>query len=151
MRAPTMTMAALALALAGWLSLPASAAAAGDDATRLAPNELVHKECGACHIAYLPKFLPAPAWTRLFDTIDNHYGEDATMTPAIMAVVRKYYLDNAAGFYWTSPATKEIPRITAQAWWKLAMGKLDVSNPRIRSKANCGACHTHADWYMGVR
>ncbi|MEI6557443.1 MAG: cytochrome C [Rhodospirillaceae bacterium] len=138
---------ALALAVAPWPAGPARAAGA---ATQPA-NEVVHKECGACHIAYLPRFLPATAWTKLFDSLDNHYGEDASMPPEVSAVVRHYYLDHAAGLYWTSPSTKDIPRITAQAWWKRAMGKLDVSTPRIRSRANCGACHTHADWYMGVR
>ena len=149
MRVPT-TMAAIALALAGCLTLSGAALAAEANDAKLPPNELVHKECGACHIAYLPKFLPPTAWTRLFDSIDNHYGEDASMAPEVAKVVRKYYMDNAAGLYWTSPSTKEIPRITAQAWWKRAMGNVKIT-PRIRSKANCGACHTHADWYMGVR
>ncbi len=149
MRALTTTTIA-ALALAGCIALPQAANAAGTDSTKLPPNELVLKECGACHIAYLPRFLPESAWTRLFATLDNHYGEDATMPADITAVVRRFYMDNAGGFYWTSPSTKEIPRITAQAWWKRAMGKVEIT-PRIRSKANCGACHTHAEWYMGVR
>jgi len=140
--------AAVALALACALA-PVPSARADDKAP--SPAAVVHRECGACHIAYLPKFLAAPAWTKLFDTLDNHFGESAVMAPDVTAVVRRYYLDHSAGLFWISPSTQEIPRITAQTWWKKAMGKLDVSNPRIRSKANCGACHTHADWYMGVR
>ena len=148
MKSTIRAVAVLALAAIGGLS---TTAVADEPSPPSSIQALVHKECGSCHIAYLPKFMPKPAWTALFDTLGSHFGENAQLYPDVAAEVRRYYLDNAAGLYWTSPSTQEMPRITAQAWWKRGMGKLDVSNPRIRSRANCGGCHTHADWYMAVR
>ena len=150
MTKPTSLIAGAALVLAALGC--ATPTVASESALASPPiRTLVQKECGACHIAYLPKYLPESAWTTLFNGLDNHFGENARMAPEATAAVRRYYIDNAAGLYWTSPSTSEIPRITAQAWWKRGMGKLDVASPRIRSRANCGACHTHAEWYMAVR
>ena len=141
---------AAAAVLAGLLAASTSASAAESGKARTVPG-LVLAECGACHIAYLPRFLPGNAWQTLFDNLDNHFGENAHLPADELAVIRRYYADRAAWGSWTPAAGQTLPRITALPWWKRAMGKLDVSKPRIRSRANCGACHTHADWYMGVR
>lgn len=117
----------------------------------VSPVALVHKECGACHLAFLPKFLPSDAWAGVIDHLDNHFGENAQLPPDATAIIRKYYVDRGSWGSWTPSAGHPLPRITDQVWWRKAMGNLDVSKSRIRSRANCGACHTHADWYMAVR
>jgi len=38
------------------------------------------KECGACHIAYHPSLLPAASWEKVMASLDNHFGEDASLS-----------------------------------------------------------------------
>ena len=137
---------AITLILAGLLASAGGARAESDN-----PAALVQRACGSCHLAYLPRFLPAPAWETLMDNLDNHFGENAHLSPQDALVIRRYYTDHAGWGTWSPTEGQPLPRITTQPWWKRAMGGLDFKVPKIKSRANCGACHTHADWYMGVR
>jgi cytochrome c551/c552 len=147
MRCLTIVAAAL---LGSVLTAPA---AAFEPASPESAATLVHRECGACHLPFLPSFLPASAWRMILARLDNHYGEVATLPPEATARILKYYVDHS-GWSWTTPvpaAGQTLPRITTQPWWKKAMGDLDFRKPRIKSRANCGACHSRAEWYMAVR
>ena len=46
-------------------------------------NEAAKKECGACHMAYQPQFLPANSWRRILADLGNHFGEDASLDDAV--------------------------------------------------------------------
>src|SRR5512145_3377199 len=37
------------------------------------------EECGACHIAYPPRFLPAESWREIMIGLDDHFGSDASL------------------------------------------------------------------------
>jgi hypothetical protein len=142
-RAPS---AAVTITLAGVLAFAAPAGAGQPQSTA----SLVLKECGACHIAYQPWLLPAPAWGVLMDHLDTHFGEQAVLPPGTAAIIREFYTSRGGHGEWAPTDSQPLPRITQQPWWKRAMGGLDFKKPRIKSKANCGACHSNAAYYLGV-
>lgn len=120
------------------------------------------KECGACHMAFPPQFLPQRSWQELLAHLDNHFGDNATLDPAVQADILAYLTDNAAD----APATKNGKRflrgikpdatplrITQLAWWRGAHEEVDVSNlkaTKVKTAANCVGCHkTATKGYFG--
>ncbi len=123
-------------------------------------NPTVDKECGACHMAFQPEFLPARSWKKLMEPkeLTNHFGEIATLPEASRVQIEAYLLAHAAG---VAPGKEsgrvaasipegEIPlRITETGRWlqKHRPGEVnpaDFQSPRVKSKANCQACHKGA-------
>ena len=118
-------------------------------------DPLTAKECGDCHMAFQPGFLPARSWKKIMETLPDHFGEDASLPPEKVEHIRKYLMDNAAdvrgprkmlrgvGRDWTPLRISELPywvrehREEVPEWkWK---------DPKVGSKANCKACHRQAD------
>jgi len=125
-------------------------------------NETVRKECGACHMVFQPQFLPQRSWRRVMDTLSDHFGEDASLPEATRKEISDYLLGNAADVSQTregllfaaSIANGETPiRITeVPRWVRAHWGEVPErfwTDPRVRSKANCTACHRGAasGWY----
>lgn len=107
-------------------------------------------ECGSCHMAYPPGLLPASAWKRQMDTLKNHYGSNATLTPEDEKIIRTYLTGAAADGKYATPSQGnkvEAPRITSSGWF---IHKHDEISPAvwkrksIGSAANCQACHAGA-------
>lgn len=152
-----MRAALLVLALGG-LATPAFA---GDD--RVAPinDPLVLKECGACHMAFQPAFLPARSWNRMMDQLVDHFGEDAALSADRTKAIRDFYEANAGDVVtwgrarkymrWVAPGgtpqkitenpdfLRKHERISERVW----------QDPKVVTKSNCPACHRGADqgWY----
>lgn len=121
-------------------------------------NENVRKECGACHMAFQPPFLPKRSWEALMKDLGNHFGEDATLTDAAVAQdITAYLVENAGDAggrpnNWVRriPADQTPLRITETPGWVRAHSE-EVSAAawkKAGSKANCTACHRAAG--MGV-
>ena len=55
----------------GWLESGADVRAVG--------NETYQGECGGCHFAYQPGLLPGEDWERIMTSLDEHYGDDASL------------------------------------------------------------------------
>jgi diheme cytochrome c len=117
----------------------------------------VKKECGACHMPYPPQFLPQRSWQKIMDTLGQHFGEDASLAEEQRKPILGYLLANAADVVKLNAARKfaaGIPpsvtplRITETPRW---IGKHrevragSWTDPKVKSKANCIACHTGAD------
>ncbi len=114
-------------------------------------------ECSACHMVYPAQMLPARSWTKLMETLGDHFGEDASLAPDVQADIVAYLKANAAD----APASgkmirilkgvapEDVPlRITGLPWWKRRHGEIDPTRylkPKIKSPANCIACHRSAD------
>lgn len=127
-------------------------------ASRLAaPTHAVFEaECGACHLAYPPGLLPATSWTRIMAGLEQHFGESATLAPAVVADIRAYLVAHAAdvqGMEWrrgedADRAVQGAPlRITETAWFAHEHDEITATiwrRPAIGSLANCGACHRDA-------
>lgn len=120
------------------------------------PNERYRTECGSCHFAYLPGLLPAASWGQVMDTLDKHFGDDATLEPAVKDELLAYLQTNAAdrgakgkSRFTAPPAGKEPPRITQTAYFKRKHDEVPTAqvkdNPKVGSFSKCEACHPGAD------
>ncbi|MCW9035409.1 MAG: diheme cytochrome c [Alphaproteobacteria bacterium] len=113
-------------------------------------------ECGACHMVFHPQMLPAKSWDKIMDGLANHFGEDASLDEKNVMQLKKYHMENAADSkwwggkfmrglskssaplritetpYWVREHNEEVP---ARAW----------KDPKVKSKANCVACHSRAN------
>lgn len=121
-------------------------------------NPLVDEECSACHMLFHPSLLPAKDWDVVTATLENHYGEDASLGQGATTEIRNWLMANAAETADTRPAhVFTLPRntaglpgaITDTPYWKHRHEELledaNLFNRKsIRSKSNCIACHKDA-------
>jgi hypothetical protein len=131
------------------LSATLAAGAAFADSRNLLPRSALPsyaEECGACHLAYPPGFLPAQSWMRIVGGLEKHYGVDASLDARSAATIR-LWLEANAGTYKRVAEAPRADRITASAWFERKHRKLAErtwQRPAIRSRANCAACHSGA-------
>jgi len=132
------------IATAAALVLCAAGAQAGDH--RFGPaNATYRAECGSCHVAYPPQLLSAVSWKALLAGLDKHFGSDASVDAAAMKEIGDYLARNAR-----TPRNGEgIPlRITETRWFVREHDEVPAATwtgSAVKSRANCGACHTQAD------
>ena len=112
------------------------------------PDEQVwREECSACHIAYPARFLPAASWQEMMRTLDEHFGADASVDAATAEKISRYLTAAAR----SSSRAKSSPpglRITESRWFVHEHDEISARqwrNPKIKSAANCGACHQDAE------
>ncbi len=123
--------------------------AQADDDYRLRIDKLpaYQQECSACHLAYPPALLPAQSWKRIMSNLGNHYGIDASLDDATVNQISIWLLSNAGG-HKAARSAPDQDRITESAWFKRKHDEIDTQiwlRPKIKSPANCAACHTQAD------
>ena len=53
-------------------------------------------ECGACHWAYAPEFLPARSWQAITSNLSDHFGEDASLDPDTTGKIADYLIAHSA-------------------------------------------------------
>ena len=112
-------------------------------------NQTVLTECGDCHMAFPPQTLPKAAWEKIMADLSNHFGEDASLEPALVAEILAYHVKNAsdvsnvrAANKWRASGT--FTRIIdAPRFKKKHAGCTDEvwDHEKVKSKANCLACH----------
>jgi len=105
------------------------------------------QECSNCHIAYAPGLLPAESWRKVMAGLDKHFGSDASLDAQENKEITGFLVDNASN-RWNAPTAPL--RITDSAWFKSKHDSHEISpsvwnNPKVKSPANCGACHTKAE------
>ncbi|MDA8109363.1 MAG: diheme cytochrome c [Betaproteobacteria bacterium] len=125
------------------LALLAHEAMAGHDFSS-ARNARWQAECGACHVAYPPQLLPAPAWHRVMARLDRHFGTDASLDPGAAAEIGAFLERHAAR---TSRDTAS-GRITDTGWFVREHDEVPAATWRsaaVKSPANCAACHRRAE------
>jgi mono/diheme cytochrome c family protein len=149
------TKTTLALAAFGLLGFASAAMADSDEFFPPVNHALAKQECSACHMAFSASFLPKRSWRKIMKTLDNHFGEDASLDAKDAKDIRKWLEANAAdtggGRNWILrgvPANATPMRITEMPWWQRQHNKWEVSARSFKkagSKANCVACHRGAD------
>lgn len=115
---------------------------------------VVADECGACHMVYPPSLLPAEAWAGITATLDDHFGEDASLDDETTAEITAWLTANAAETVDTLPArlfarAPDDARgiVDRPAWQRIHADLPDAlfaSRP-VASRANCVACHADAE------
>ncbi|MEZ5458528.1 MAG: hypothetical protein R3E65_04085 [Steroidobacteraceae bacterium] len=161
-RAPWVAVASIGALLVAGLALTARA---DDDEGRrqasvpavpsapAADIALWREECGACHVAYPARMLPAADWRRIMSTLDRHFGTDASLDAAAVARIESYLtragstraVERPAAV--GKPAVAELPRITTQRWFLREHDSIPPStwkDKRVGSAARCDACHLNA-------
>ncbi|MBI2383049.1 MAG: diheme cytochrome c [Gammaproteobacteria bacterium] len=135
---------ALALfALSGLVSLPAAA----DGHRYPVDNPAYRSECGSCHVPYPPALLPASSWDAVLAGLQDHFGTDATLEHAAAREIADFLRRNA-GREPRTPAPQPMLRITGQRWFAREHDEIAPrvwNRPAVKSRANCGACHTGAE------
>ena len=110
-----------------------------------AGNATWKAECGSCHIAYPPALLPASSWRQLMAGLPRHFGTDASLDAASAAEIGAFLERNAGGGRRGGEAAQ---RITATRWFQHKHDEVSAAawrSPRVKSAANCGACHGGAE------
>lgn len=137
----TIKLFGLLLALSGGAGL----AMAGEYSYHIS-DPTYRAECANCHIAYPPQLLPARSWRTLMSGLDKHFGTDASLDPPTAARISTF-LEQNAGRDRTGSTTPTL-RITATRWFAHEHDELPArvwKNPKVKSAANCTACHVDGD------
>lgn len=103
-------------------------------------------ECGSCHLAYPPALLGKRDWLRLLGGLDHHFGSDAVLEPAAHKEIAAF-LERRAGAGSLLAAADDPPRISRTARFLRKHDEVPARlwrDPRIKSAANCEACHRGA-------
>lgn len=110
-------------------------------------NALWKDECGACHVAYPARMLPPESWRGVMAGLDKHFGSDASLDPASAREIGTY-LETYARRRRTDTTGTPLLRITETHWFAREHRRVlerTRNNPKVKSPANCEACHTQAE------
>lgn len=121
-----------------------------------AQNFLFVKECASCHMAYAPWFLPKKSWEIMMAGLENHFGDDASIDEEDANKILAFLQANSAEHSGTKIAfnilkyakNDENIAITQNEYWIKKHRKINeeiFKNEKIKSKANCIACHENID------
>lgn len=106
-------------------------------------------ECGSCHMLYLPGLLPPAAWQVQMDTLDVHYGSNASLEVAeyqeILDFLRRNSTRNRLP---VEGRLGEPPRISETRWFDDKhdeVGAEKFQRESVGGPANCIACHRDAE------
>ena len=115
------------------------------------------KECGTCHMAYPPGFLPARSWNRVMGSLQDHFGDPAQLDAATQQRIHDYLVASAADktqnehsfAIMHSLNSSEAPlRITATPYiagiHAAVLDPMWGGNPRPKTLAECSVCHLQA-------
>lgn len=120
-------------------------------------DPVVAEECGSCHLAFPPSMLPARSWTVMMANLEDHFGDDASLSADATRHIEAYLVERAAdrggqryvGKLLRGVGAREAPqRITELPKWVHEHDEVRQSrwsDPEVRSKANCAACHRDAE------
>jgi len=134
----------------------AATVAKADERYKPVRDPLVVKECGACHMVFQPKMLPKKSWGKIMDGLSDHFGEDASLEAKAVSHIKAYHLKNAADSSWLGgkfmrglSKTSAPLRITETPYWirehNEEVPQRAWKDPKVKSKANCLACHKRAN------
>lgn len=125
---------------------------------KLSQPPVYKKECASCHMAFPPNTLPAESWKNMMATLQDHFGDDATIDDAAKKEIENYLVKNAAETSKEEASLKFIrsigtgnppERITDIPYWKKKHSPINQAiylRSAIKSKINCVACHKLAEF-----
>ncbi|MFA7571603.1 MAG: diheme cytochrome c [Sulfurimonadaceae bacterium] len=121
-------------------------------------NALYLKECGSCHFAYQAGLLPANAWNKMMNNLENHFDTDATLAQEDWITVSNYLNANSAeknmdykrsSRIVNSLRGRAIPDSISQTPYMIEkhneIRPSLITQKEVKGIFNCMACHTTAD------
>jgi len=105
-------------------------------------------ECGACHLAFPARFLPAESWRDMMSSLDNHFGSNAVLDEETAREITAFLVDNARRKKSRDASGNMPKRITESRWFMREHVRAELrvkNNPKVKSMSNCGACHIKAE------
>jgi cytochrome b len=109
---------------------------------------LYKKECASCHFAYPSNLYTKASWDGMMETLENHYGEDATITEEKQKIITEYLLANSIEEGKSKPALffsdvniSQIGSIIKSEPYKKKHKGFDSNKTKL---ADCSSCHTDA-------
>ncbi len=118
-------------------------------------SRIYASECGDCHFAFPPGLLPRSSWQKILASLDDHFGEDASLDAESVSAIGLWLSENAAETQDSEAANnlrkislKDPMRITATPYWQKRHGDVEAAvfqQKNIGSKSNCIACHGDAE------
>jgi cytochrome b len=117
------------------------------------------EECGSCHTLYPPFLLPKASWQKVMATLEDHFGDDASLDEETRRKIEEFLLANAAehstkeAAFYIKKSISHLPKppiaITETPYWKARHKEIDERHFKAaKSLANCKACHK--DIEMGM-
>lgn len=116
-------------------------------------SELYRSECGDCHAAFPPGLLPQRSWRRLFETQDEHFGDDLGLDEDTVGELLEYTERNAADdsryhrsksimrsieLHETPLRITEVPHIMLK---HKSIPRNLLENIGLKGVSNCDVCH----------
>ena len=118
-------------------------------------NPAFYEKCGNCHKNYPPYMLPKESWVKLFDGLENHFGEKITennISKEMQVSIKSYVLANSAEYSSRKISFKTLESlgemrplsITKSPYWREVHHPISnetFKSTLIKNKSNCFACH----------
>ncbi len=130
-------------------------ALADDDQVLLITDQQTRSECSDCHFAYPAAMLPKLSWKNIMKSLDNHFGEDASLDTQTMLNITNYLVANAGDTEQVSSVfvrgiDRQNPpiRITETNYWirkHPAISKEKLPSGLAGLMTNCIVCHLKAE------
>lgn len=149
------------------LAIAAGASSAGELRMDVGTNDnpLYDKECGSCHFAYQPGWLPERSWRKLMGSLNSHFGENAEINAAAKESITTYLASRAAD-HSSNLRSREIVKVIPPGDTPISVTKvlyvggihggfLDPNfkgKPEAKTLAQCPLCHqrAHRGWFAHV-
>lgn len=119
-------------------------------------DALYLEECGACHFAFQPEWLPKESWRKLMAGLSDHFGDDASLEQATKEKIEALLFASSAEttearypqkFYRSLKGATPL-RISEIPYFKHEHDEISAKTLKresIGSIANCEKCHVSAD------
>ena len=119
-------------------------------------NPLYAEECGGCHMAYPPGLLPGASWKRILSGLEDHFGDNAELEPAVQRKLTAYLVAHSAErshlrrarAVARSTGDSTPLRITETRWFRHEHDEISArwvkGNDEVRRFSQCDACHRDA-------
>lgn len=121
-------------------------------------NADYQEECSSCHMAYSPGLLPEKSWIKVMDNLDNHFGDNAELTPSSHQNLLNYLIPNSADksdyrrsrkIVRSLSSDKIVDRITLTPYFIRKHNEIPkrfvIDNPKVGSFSQCNLCHSNTE------
>ena len=121
-------------------------------------NPVYREECGSCHFAFQPGYLPEKSWRKMMAGLEDHFGDNAELDAETNKNLLDYMVANSAdkSNYKRSKRIMgslrqgEVPlRISDTLYFKKKHDEIPlryvVDNKDVGSYSKCEACHKRAE------